>query len=141
MNPFLTPKKRGISWPSGCKDLADVLRLPVPQSGDPVQTFIRMVLLRAESVRASEVIIGAAMVHDGECSVTQRIAYELHHVSTIPADFRSSMVTELLRMADLSDVHFPAHGLATLQLKRRQLKWKLQIESAEADCQLTPFDQ
>ena len=25
MNPFINPKKRGVSLPKGCKDLADVL--------------------------------------------------------------------------------------------------------------------
>ena len=141
MNPFVNPKKRGISLPSGCKDLADVLRLPDRETSDPVQIFIRVMLLQAEGVGATEILVGAPMIHDGETTIMQRINGRFYHVSTIPAGFRSSIVVQLLRMAGLPEAHFPAQGLATLQLKRRQLRWKLQIESADADCQLTPHDE
>jgi hypothetical protein len=32
MNPFINPKKRGVSLPKGCKDLADVLRRLLDES-------------------------------------------------------------------------------------------------------------
>jgi hypothetical protein len=141
MNPFVNPKKRSVLLPSGCKDLADVLRLPARETGDPVQIFIREMLLQAEGVQATEVLIGASMVHDGESTITQRINGTFYHVSTVPAGFRSGIVAQLLRMAGLPEASFPVHGVASLQLKRRQLKWTIQIESAEADCQLTPTDE
>ena len=141
MNPFVNPKKRSISLPSGCKDLADVLRLPAGRTGDPVLIFIREMLLRAEDVEATEILIPAPMIHDGECIITQRITGTFYHVSTIPAVFRSGVVAQLLRMADLPQGRFPAQGLVTLQLKRRQLRCKIQIESGEADCVLTPFKE
>jgi len=141
MNPFVNPKKRSILLPSGCKDLADVLRLPARETGDPVQIFIREMLLQAEGVRATEILIGAPVVHDGECTITQRIAGRFYHVSTIPAGFRSGIVAELLRMSALPQSHFPTRGVAILKLKRRQVKWTLQIEAAEGECQLTPFDE
>ena len=141
MNPFVNPKKRSILLPSGCKDLADVLRLPARETGDPVQIFIREMLLQAEGVEATEILIGAPMIHDGECTITQRIDGTLYHVSTVPAGFRSSILAHLLRMAGLPEASFPVHGVPTLQLKRRHLKWKLRIESADAYCQITPIHE
>ena len=141
MNPFVNPKKRGILLPSGCKDLADVLRLRGRETGDPVQIFIREMLLQAEGVEATEIVIGAPMIHDGECTITQRIDGTCYHVSTVPAGFRSSILAHLFRMAGLLEASFPVRAVATLQLKRRQLKWKLQIDSPDADCQITPIHE
>jgi type II secretory ATPase GspE/PulE/Tfp pilus assembly ATPase PilB-like protein len=139
MNPFVNSKKRSILLPGGCKDLADVLRLPERETGDPVQIFIREMLLRAEGVEATEILIDGPKIKEGECIITQRINSVMYHVSTIPGGFRAGIIAELLRMAGLPETTFPAHGVATLQLKRRQVKWKLQIESQDADCQLTPL--
>ena len=141
MNPFIDPKKRSILLPGGCKDLAELLRLPVRGTGDPVAVFIRETLLQAEGVGASEVLIGAPMIHEGECTITQRINGHWHHVSTVSADFRFSILAALLRMADSAQANFPSQGVATLKLKRRQLKWRIQIESPDADCILTPVEE
>src|SRR5262245_15624641 len=139
MNPFVNPKRRSILLPSGCKDLADALRLPARETDDPVQIFIREMLLQAEGVEATEILIAAPTIHDGECTITQRIDGTSYHVSTVPADFRSSILAHLLRMAGLSKPGFPVDAVATLQLKWRQSKWNLQIDSADADCQITPI--
>ena len=139
MNPFVNPKKRSILLPSGCKDLADLLRLPTRETGDPVPIFIRETLLQAEGIGATEILIDALMIHDGESTITQRIDGTFYHVSTIPAGFRSSILAELLRMAGLPAAQFPARGVATLRLKHRQLKWHIVVESAEGECHLAPF--
>ena len=141
MNPFVNPKKRSILLPSGCKDLADLLRLPARETGDPVRIFIREMLLQAEGVGATEILIDALMIHDGDSTITQRIDGTFYHVSTIPAGFRSGILAELLRMAGLPAAQFPARGVATLQLKRRQLKWHIVVESAEGECHLAPFNE
>jgi type II secretory ATPase GspE/PulE/Tfp pilus assembly ATPase PilB-like protein len=138
VNPFVNPKKRSILLPGGCKDLADVLQLPPRETGDPVQLFIRELLLQAEGVEATEILIDGPKIKEGECTITQRINGVMYHVSTVPGEFRASMIAELLRMAGLAEATFPAKGVATLQLKRRQVKWKLQVESSDADCHLTP---
>src|SRR5215475_12616485 len=109
MNPFVNPKKRSILLPSGCKDLADVLRLPAREAGDPVQIFIREMLLQAEGLEATEIVIGAPTIHDGECSITQRIEGTFYPVSTVPAGFRSSILAHLLRMARLPEASFPVN--------------------------------
>lgn len=139
MNPFVNLKKRSVLLSGGCKNLADVLQLPARETGDPVQIFIRVMLLQAEGVDASEILIPGPMINDGECTITQCIKGTVYHVSTIPADFRAGILSQLLRIAGFPETSFPAHGVATLQLKRRQVKWKIRIESADADCQLTPF--
>ncbi len=141
MNPFVNPRKRSVLLPSGCKDLADVLRLRARETGDPAEIFVREMLLQAEDVGATEILIGAPVVHDGECTITQRITGRFYHVSAIPGGFRSGIVAELLRMSGLPRSHFPTQGVAILQLKRRRLRWKVQIETAEGECQVTPFDE
>lgn len=95
-------------------------------------------MLQAEDVETTEILISAPMIYDGECAITQSIDGTFYHVSTVPAGFRSSMLAHFLRMAGLPEASFPAHGVATLQLKQKQLEWKLQIESPNADCRLTP---
>jgi hypothetical protein len=141
MNPFVNPKKRSILLPNSCKDLADVLRLTARETGDPVQIFIREMLLQAAGVQASEILIDAPTIHDGECTITQRIDGTFYHVSTVPAGFRSSILAHLLRLAGLPDATFPVHRVATLQLKHRRLKWDLQIDSADAECHITPIHE
>jgi hypothetical protein len=141
VNPFVNPKKRSILLPSGCKDLADLLRLPARETGDPVPIFIREMLLRAEGVGATEILIDALMLHDGESTIAQRIDGTFYHVSTIPAGFRSNILAELLRMAGLPAAQFPSRGVATLQLKHRQLKWHIVVESAGGACHLAPFNE
>ena len=139
MNPFVNPKKRSILLPNGCKDLADVLRLQSSDTGDHVCIFIRVMMLQAEGVRATEILIDAPMIHDGESTITQRIDDTFCHVSTIPAGIRSKILAELLRMAGLPADQFPARGVATLRLKHRQLRWHILVESAGAECHLAPF--
>jgi type II secretory ATPase GspE/PulE/Tfp pilus assembly ATPase PilB-like protein len=141
MNPFVNPKKRSILLPTGCKDLADLLRLPARETGEPVPTFIREMLLQAEGVGATEILIAALMVHNGESTITQRIDGTFYHVSTIPAGFRSGILAALLRMAGLPAAQFPARGVSTLRLKHRQLKWHILVESAEGECHLAPFNE
>ena len=66
MNPFVNPNRRSVLLPNGCKDLADVLRLPALETGDRVQIFIRQMLLHAEIVHASEIVIREVLpVPDG----------------------------------------------------------------------------
>ena len=140
MNPFVNPKKRGFLLPKGCKDLIDVLQSPAEKAGDPILTFTRLMLLQAEGVGATEILIPAPMIHEGECTITQRIGSTFDHVSTVPADVREGVVKLLLQMAGLFQKQFPVAGTAILRLKHRLLKWNIRIDSAGADCVLTPSD-
>ncbi len=131
-------KKRGYLLPEGCKDLVDVLRLPACEAHDSVQEFIEHMLLKAEGGNAAEILIAAPILGDGESFIMQRINGTFSPVATIHAAFRSSVLAQLLRMADLPEATFPAHGVVTLRFQQRQLKWHLHVESAGAECQLTP---
>ena len=44
MNPFVNPKKRGVSLPSGCKDLIDVLQRRESGHDSAVRRFILWVI-------------------------------------------------------------------------------------------------
>jgi len=133
-------KKRDYLLPQGCKDLIDVLRLPAGETGDSVLSFIRGMLLQAEGANATEILLAPPILGDGYCFIMQRINRHLCPVANVLADFRSSILARLLQMADLSEATFPVRGVATLQLKERQLRWNLHIESPGAECQLTPCD-
>jgi type II secretory ATPase GspE/PulE/Tfp pilus assembly ATPase PilB-like protein len=144
MDSFVNLRESGFLLPAGCKDLVDVLRLRAArarETPDPVETFVREMLLRGEAVGATEILIDAPMIHDGDCRIAQRINGTLHHVSTIRAGLRGDVVAKLLRMTGLAEPSFPVHGAVVLQLKRRQLKWKLEMESPAAICQLAPLDE
>ena len=117
----------------------DVLRRNKPKSSDPIQTFIRTALLRAEARRATALAIGVAPIHDADCILTERIGFTWHHVSTFSSNFRSRVVAELSRMAALPPGQFPCEGPLCVQLKSRQLKWNIQIASPEAECVFTPL--
>ena len=136
MNPFVNPNKRSINLPSGCKDLGDVLKLQRGEAENPILTFVRLMLLQAENMRASQVIIGPVMVPDGECIVNLRVKGALSFFSNIPADFRSGIVAVLLGLAKLPQNQFPADGVVRLELKRRELRWRIEIEKADAECVL-----
>lgn len=60
MNPFVNPKKRSISLPAGCKDLADMLGRPQLAAKNPIRRFITLVLMQAEADRATELVVGVA---------------------------------------------------------------------------------
>ena len=130
--------ERGILLPYGCKDLIDALRLPQAKVADPVRTFIHNALYRAERVRASQVIISAPMVNDADCYVTRRVNFGLYFDTTIAASLRSRVITELLRLAAVPEGQFPAEGVVCLPFTRSRFKWKLEIETANADCVLMP---
>jgi len=51
MNPFVNPKKRGVSLPSGCKDLIDVLQRRESGHDSAVRRFIHLVYSRRSKIR------------------------------------------------------------------------------------------
>jgi hypothetical protein len=131
-------KKRDYLLPEGCKDLVDVLRLPTSESADFFHAFAQEILTKATN--ATEILITAPILGDGESFIMQRINGTFYPVGTVHAHFRSSILARFLTMANLPEATFPAHGVVTLRLKQRQLKWNLQFESETAECRLTPCD-
>jgi hypothetical protein len=153
MNPFVNPKKRSILLPKGSNDLADLLHSPKSQptkskSSDPagnhIQAWIRSLLVRSRDRRATELVIGPAPDPDADCTdctVTEKIDGTWHHVLTLPSAFRSATVAELVRMAAFTGDQFPGVGLLALQLKRKRLMWRIEMETPGSQCVLTPLRQ
>jgi hypothetical protein len=136
MNPFVNLKKRGVSLPSGCKDLIDVLDRPKRQGEDPSCIFIRLILMQAHDHRATELVIGSALAP--ESTITEKVGGTSFPVSSLPSDFRSSVIDELGRMAGLPAGPFPKEGEIFVRLETIQLRWKVQISSPDGEIVLTP---
>lgn len=150
MNPFINPKKRGILLPKGSKDLADVLRSAKPittnAQSDPLrkyaQEWVHSNLLQSRERRATELSIGPDSDEDRtDCTVTERIDGRRHYVTTVPPDFRSLLVEELLRMAAFTGDQFPGVGLLSLQVRRKRLMWRIDMETPVSQCVLTPLPE
>src|SRR6266516_590421 len=108
MNPLVNLKKRGVSLPSGCKDLIDVLHRRKRQGEEPARIFIRLLLMQAHEHGATELLIASALAP--ESAITEKVGGTSFHVSALPPDFRSRVLDELGRMAALPAGAFPKEG-------------------------------
>ena len=136
MNPFVNLKKRGVSLPSGCKDLIDVLHRPKRRGEDPARIFIHLMLMQAHDHRATELLIGSALAP--ESAITEKVDGTSYHVSALPSDFRSSLIDELGRMAALPAGPFPKEGKISVRLETTRLGWKVRMTSPD-EVVLTPL--
>jgi type II secretory ATPase GspE/PulE/Tfp pilus assembly ATPase PilB-like protein len=139
MNPFVNPKKRSISLPKGCKDLVDVLRRRERKHEDAIRRFIRLVLLQAQQDRATELVIAPA--GGGGTPIRYKVDGTWYEMSPFPSHIRSGVVTELERMAQLLEGPFPKEGIVGVAVAGTQLRWRVRITGADADCVLTPIEE
>ncbi len=147
MNPFTNPKKRDVALPKGAKDLADVIHSAKPRtsqtkSSDPtkrLRTWIESLLLRSRERHATELVIEPEPKFETASNVTERIEGTWHRVMTVPADLRSTMVSELIRMAAFTGDKFPGVGLIGLECKGKRLMWRIDMERPGSQCVLTPL--
>jgi len=139
MNPLVNLKRRSVSLPSGCKDLIDVLHRPKRRGEDPARIFIRLMLMQAHDHRATELLIGSALVP--ESTITEKVGGTSYHVSALPSEFRSSVLEELGRMAALPAGPFPKEGEIFVRLESTQLRWKVRMSSPSGEIVLTPLDR
>src|ERR1043166_4400443 len=139
MNPFVNLKKRGVSLPSGCKDLIDVLHRPKRRGEDPARIFIRLMLMQAHDHRATELLIGSALAPDS--TITEKVGGTSYHLSALPSDFRSSVTEELGRRAALPAGPFPKEGEIFVRPETTQLRWKVRMSSPDGEILLTPLDR
>jgi hypothetical protein len=136
MNPFVDPKKRSVSLPRGCKDLADVLERPKHNKFNPVRQFLTLLLMEAR--QASQLVIGP----EPEIGALPTIKYKVGdtwHEFPYASEARPSLIAELQHMAGLPTSQFPSEGALSLRLETIQLKWKVQIVSPDSECLLTPI--
>src|SRR5258705_233606 len=125
MNPFVNPKKRSVSLPSGCKDLIDVLDRPQGRGEDPVRVFIRVMLMQAHDHRATELVIGPASAP--ETTITEKVDGTAYHVSGLPSDFRLKVLTAVTEMAALPAGPFPKEGMIVVRRETKRLIWKVRM--------------
>jgi hypothetical protein len=139
MNPFVDPKKRSITLPAGCKDLADVLQLQERGDTDPVKAFIHLLLMDAQQQHASAVTIGARPEHGQYTPFCYKVGNILRG-SAFSSDFRSLIVAELERMAGLAESPFPKDGIFSVCIENTHFKWRVQMMSLDAACTLTRME-
>jgi hypothetical protein len=135
MNAFTNPKNRGVSLPGGAKDLVNVLRSIKPkrtksksQPGKGFLGFILLGLLQSRDRGATEFVVEPESEPDAESNVAERIQGTWHQVMTIPAGFRSAVITGLVEMAAFTGDEFPGVGLIALKHKGKRLMWRIDME-------------
>jgi hypothetical protein len=100
---------------------------------DIVRIFTLRVLSLAQEDRATKVIVSPA---------TGGVKYEVdgvwHNFSAPPAHILPGIVAELGRLAGLPADRFPKQGIIQTAFSAGYLRWKMQVESPEADCVLAP---
>ncbi len=145
MNPFVNPKKRSVLLPTGCKDLIDVLEGPKPVKDlkvvdeKVVQRFILLVLARAQADRATELVIGAASSR-GDTPIRYRVEGTWYDMSGFPCHIRPALIREIGRLARLPAGRFPSEGIVDTTLGKLRVKWRVTVESMEAECMLRRAD-
>jgi hypothetical protein len=138
MNPFVNLKKRGISLPAGCKDLADVLKLPERRNDHAIKKFIRLILLQAQHDHATKLTIGIA-AENGETPIGYETEGKWYDLAPIPSPLRPTLVAALLEMAQLPAASFPCEGTLKVNFQNVRLQWKVSITSADEECLLVPI--
>jgi hypothetical protein len=139
MNPLVNFKKRSITLPNGCKDLADVLPRPEGDQEGAIGRFVTLLLYMVHPLRAAELVIGPA---EGEgTTIKFKIGGTWHEESALPSHMRPGVVTELARLAHLSEGPFPKEGTFGLAFGTTTVKWRLRIEGVHSKCSLTPVEE
>jgi hypothetical protein len=135
MNPFVNPKKRGITLPDGCKDLIDVLERPRSKRNIAIHKFIRLLLFQTHQDQATELVIGIALPGGGT-PLRYKVKDTWHDMSPFPSHVRHVVISELMRMSNLSTGQIPGNGLLNERFGQKQLKWSVAITSLEGECRL-----
>jgi len=134
MNPFVNPKKRSISLPSGCKDLVDVLKRSETKHDDAIRRFIHLVLLQAQEDKATELIIGVAQSRG--TPIRYKVEGTWYDLSPFPSHIRPDVVSELTRMAKFPAWQIPGEGILDESFGDVRLCWVVGMTSAEGECML-----
>ena len=135
MNPFVNPKKRSVSLPSGCKDLIDVLQRRESGHDSAVRRFIHLVLFQAQQDQATELVIGAAPT-SGDTPIRYKVGNAWYDVSPFPSHIRPDVISELVRMARFHTGRIPNEGVLDESFGDVRLRWTVAMTSADGDCKL-----
>ena len=135
MNPFVNPKKRGVSLPSGCKDLIDVLQRRESGHDTAVRRFIHLVLFQAQQDNATELVIGVPSASE-DTQIRYKVADTWYDMSPFPSHVRPEVIAELARMARFPVGQFPNEGVLDVTFGDVQLRWTVGMTSADGECML-----
>ena len=135
MNPFVNPKKRGVTLPSGCKDLVDVLNRSEATHDETVRRFIHLLLFQAQQDQATELVIGIASPGGGT-PIRYKVEETWHDLSPFPSHIRPDVISELVRMAKFHDGQIPGEGVLDESFGDVRLLWIVAMTSADSECML-----
>lgn len=140
MNPFVNPKKRSISLPTGCKDLMDVLKRLESKSSGAIpaikfRQFINVILFQAKQDRATELVIGIARPSGGT-PIRYKVENVWHDLGPFPSHIRPDVISELFQMAKMPAGQFPNEGILDVTFGDVRLKWTVRMTSADSECML-----
>jgi type II secretory ATPase GspE/PulE/Tfp pilus assembly ATPase PilB-like protein len=133
VNPFVNPKKRGVSLPSGCKDLIDVLQRRESGHDSAVRRFIHLLLFQAQQDHATELVIGATSA-SGDTPIRCKVEDTWYDLSPFPSHIRPDVIAELARMAKFPVGQFPNEGVFDVTFGDVQLRWTVGMTSADGEC-------
>jgi len=132
VNPFVNLNKRSVALPSGCKDLADVLKRSESKHDSAVRRFIHLVLLQAQQDQATALIFGVAK-HSAGVPIRYKVDGTWCDLEPFPYSIRADVVSGLARMAKLPEGHFPGHGVLDERYGDVRLTWAVNMTSADGE--------
>ena len=135
MNPFVNPKKRGVSLPSGCKDLIDVLQRRESGHDSAARRFIHLVLSMAQLDQATELVIGSA-TPSGDTPMRYKVEDTWYDLLPFPSRIRPDVISELARMARFHAGHIPGEGVLDESFDGVRLRWTVAMTSTDGECML-----
>jgi hypothetical protein len=138
MNPFVNPKKRGVTLPKDCKDLADVLKRSEGKHDDAIRRFIHLVLFQSQQDRATELVVGIAT--PSGVPIRYKLEGMWYEMSPFPSHIRADVVSELLRMAGFHAGQVPGEGVLNASFGDIRLRWMVAMTSADGECKIRRVD-
>jgi type II secretory ATPase GspE/PulE/Tfp pilus assembly ATPase PilB-like protein len=103
----------------------------------PTKQFTLLVLFQAQQDRATELVI----VPTTGGGIRYKVDGTWRDFSPPPAHILPGVVAELGRLAGLPEDAFPQQGIIDMAFSGVRLRWRLQMQSAEAECVLTPITE
>lgn len=142
MNPFINPKKRGVTLPSGCKDLVDILNRSGAKHDDIFRRFIHLLLFQVEQDRATQLVIGVTST-SGETPIRYKVEEAWYDLAPFPSHIRPGVISEIARMARFPAGQITANGqisgegVLDVSVGQRRSRWIVLMTSADGECTLT----
>jgi len=145
VNAFTNLKKRGVSLPKDVKDLVEIIDSAKTTTSKRtlrgVTALILSLMLKSRERHGTELLIDSEPEPEADSNVSEKIEGSWHHVMTLPADFRTGLIADLVRMAAFTGKEFPGVGLIGLKHKGKRLLWRIDMEAPGSQCVLTAIPE